>query len=1108
MMVHRTQLTSCWNLNNRKEKKQIMNSFKTILSTLFALCLTFSLYAQQVVSGKITDAQGEALIGANVFLVNENYRTLSGTITNVKGEYLMQIKDKGDLTIVFSFIGYKTKQVKYSGQSSLNMILDEDALLLDDAVVIGKKIERNQLGLTEREVVTSTQKLTTEMIKTVSVTSIEEALQGRLANVDILTSGEPGAKSSIRIRGTSSLNASSEPLIVINGVPYPTNIADDFNFSTANDEDFGALVNISPSDIESIEVLKDAAATAVWGSKGANGVLLIETKKGVSGKTRFSFSTKNFISQEANTIPMLDASQYVAMIQDAIWNTVNDRGYANSQDYLRLLYDTKEIGYDPTWIHFDEYNQDTDWLGEITRNGFSTDNSFSMTGGGDRANYRLSLGYNDESGTTVGTGFNRISTSLSINYKFSKKLDITTDFSFTNSERQSNWSKPRGKALTKMPNMSPYYINEDGTRSNEYFTPNIYFQGTLGDMESTKIKNGEFNPVAMANESVNNTNSTTSRFNLNLHYELMDGLNFYSISGLDIRKTKNKRFLPQSVTGVTWTDEWFNRSADMLSDKLYLSTDNKLIYDRNFNNVHNFVLSAIVQTEDNVSSSYKSEVSGNASPSTSDPTAGGTVAGMGSGTSRSRTLGFIGNIHYALFDRYMVSLGYRYEANSTMGDNNRWANFPSVGVAWHLGDEPFLESAGWLDDLKLRYSWGQSGNAPSGSYSYIGTFSTITPGYINMPAIEPKTIQLDNLKWETVTQSNFGVDFALLNESLRFNFDVYNKLTTDMLQKDVGLPSSSGYSKVKYFNSGSMSNKGWEFRIDYDIVKNKDWMVVMNFNLSQNINEIIELPSNLSEYKYDFENGKYAYKIIEGDPLGSFYGYKYLGVYQNEEETYARDSEGNSINDITGEPVIMYNGSEKVHPGDAKYIDWNGDGIINQYDIRYLGNSNPIFTGGGGLTIRYKNFTFTSFAHGRAGQKAVNQVRIDTENMRGKSNQSTVVLKRWRHEGDETTIPRALYDRGYNYLGSNRFVEDASFIRLKTLSLKYNIPKETLKKVKMSNAEIYVTAYDIYTWTNYTGQDPEVSLSNADGDVGYQIALDKASTPKAMRFTLGITIGF
>ncbi len=1085
-----------------------MNLFRIGTGLWLFFSIPFGAAAQKTVSGTIRDQESrEPLFAANVFIVNRNNRMLSGTTANVNGEYRIVVPEENGLTIVCSFIGYKTRSVAYTDQQQLDFDLEVESRLLEDATVVAKKIERNQLGLTDREVVTSTQKITTQMIENVPIASIEEALQGRLANVDILTAAEPGTKSSIRIRGTSSLNASSEPLIVVDGVPYPTDIADDFSFATANDEDFGALVNISPNDIESIEVLKDAAATAVWGSRGANGVLLIRTKKGMGGRTRFTFSSINDMRREPNTIPLLKAPQYVAMIQDAIWNTVNDRGYANSRDLLSLLYDTKEIGFDPGWVYFDEYNQETDWLAEITQTGYSTDNNFSMTGGGDRANYRLSLGYLGQTGTTIGTTFSRLSTLLSIKYLFSRKLDITTDFSFSSSGRDSYWSNPRGHALTKMPNMSPYFINDDGSRSAEYFTPNSYFQGTLGSMSSTSIGSGVFNPVAMVNESVNKTAQTTSRFVFNLHYELLKGLNFYSTTGFDIRLTKNKRFLPQSVTGVTWTDPWFNRSADLLSDNLFINTDNKLIYDHNFNKVHNVIVSGIVQTTENISSSYRSEVSGNASPSTSDPTAGGTIAGIGSGTSRSRQAGFIGNIHYALFDRYMVSAGYRYEANSTMGANNRWAGFPSLGVAWHLGDEPFLDRLEWLSSFKIRFSWGESGNAPTGSYSYIGTFNPITPGYIDMVAVQPNSIQLDNLKWETVTQTNVGIDFALHNDRMRFSFDLYDKVTTDMLQKDVGIPTSSGYTKTRFYNSGSLSNKGWEFRVDWDAVKSRELTLLLNFNISQNKNEIIELPDNLTEYKYDFGNGEFAYKVIEGNPLGSFYGYKYLGVYQNREETYARDGEGNVILDINGLPVTVRNGAEKVYPGDARYQDMNGDGIINQYDIVYLGNSNPLFTGGGGITAKYRRVTLVAFFHGRSGQKVVNQMRITTENMRGTNNQSTAVLRRWRHEGDGTTIPRALYGTGYNYLGSDRFVEDASYLRLKTLTLKYEFPKEMLRKINIDRADIYTTAYDLLTWTRYTGQDPEVSLSRDEG-VGYLIARDNSSTPRPMRFALGLTIGF
>lgn len=1077
--------------------------------SLFAAFLFVAQFAQaqKIVLGIIKDNQGLPLPGVNIYVVNPADRPITGTTTGAEGEYRLVFPDEEGLTLVYSFIGLKTQRIPYIDQFRVDVVLEEEEWMLEGAEIVARATVRNQVGLTDREVVASTQRITTEMLKTAPVLSIEEAIQGRMANVDILTSAEPGARSAIRIRGTSSLNASSEPLIVVDGVPYPTEIADDFNFATANDEDFGALVNISPTDIESIEVLKDAAATAIWGSKGANGVLILTTKKGQSGRSRFNFSSKYDLRKEPNTIPMLNAAQYVAMIQDAVWNTVNDRGYQGSLGYLSLLYDTNEIGFDPNWIYFKEYNQDTDWLEEITQTGYSLDNTFSMTGGGDRANYRLSLGYLSEEGTTIGTGFERFSSLLSIRYRFSNRFNITTDFSFSNAERESYWSNPRGQALTKMPNMSPYFIGENDERLSEYFTPNAYFQGTLGGMGSTEIKSGVFNPLAMVNESINNTSSTNSRFVFNLNYKLLDNLDYYGIVGLDIRKNKNKRFLPQSVTGVTWTDAWFNRSADMISDNVYLNTDNKLIYRYNLANIHQFILTGIFQTSESISSSYRSEVSGNASPSTSDPTAGGNIAGMDSGTSRSRQLGFIANAHYSLFNRYMFNAGYRREANSSMGANNRWAGFPTLGFAWHLSDEYFMEALDWLSTFKLRFSWGQSGNAPRGSYSYIGAFSPITPGYIDNIAIEPVRIQLDNLKWETVTQTNVGIDFSLIEDRLRFTYDWYDKITSDMLQTNVGLPTSTGHSKVNWFNSGKMSNKGWEFRVDYDFLRTSDWTASVNFNIAQNKNEIIELPENLTYYSYNFDNGNYAFQVKEGNPLGAFYGYKYEGVYQNIDDTYARDIDGNLILDISDKPVYIRNGDLRVYPGDAKYTDINGDGVIDQNDIVYLGNSMPIATGGGGVMLKYKNISMSAFFHGRAGQKVINQTRISTENMRGTANQSTAVLRRWRHEGDDTAIPRALYDTGYNYLGSDRFVEDASFLRLKTLTFRYQFPSNFLSRWLIERMEIYSTIYDLYTWTNYTGQDPEVSLSTQDG-VAYLIARDRSYTPKPVRVAFGLNIAF
>ncbi|KAA6320300.1 TonB-dependent receptor SusC [termite gut metagenome] len=456
-----------------------MKIFRLII-IMFCLIVTTTISAQKVLTWIIKDkVTGEVLTGASVYFQNKDNRSLNGAIAGADGTYKLKVPDDKNLVVVFSLIGYKTQSMKYTNQLKLDILLEEDSYLLDDVVITAKSLEKNVVGLTSRELVSATQKLSLDILETAPVTSIEDALQGRLVNVDILTSAEPGSSSSIRIRGTSSLNASSEPLFVVDGIPYNTNISDDFEFATANTEDFGALLNIAPSDIESIEVLKDAAATALWGSKGANGVLLISTKKGVSGKTRFNVDIKYQYGKERNTIPMLNASQYVAMIQDAIWNRINDLGSSTSISLMELLYNTKEIGYDPNWIYFNEYNQETNWLKEIIQPSNQTETNFSMSGGGEKATYRLSLGYFNEQGTTRGTNFNRLNTALNVRYLFSRRLDITTDFAFSTSDRDANWDNPRGQALNKMPNMSPYYIDADGKRTSEYFTPESYFQGTI-----------------------------------------------------------------------------------------------------------------------------------------------------------------------------------------------------------------------------------------------------------------------------------------------------------------------------------------------------------------------------------------------------------------------------------------------------------------------------------------------------------------------------------------------------------------------------------------------------------------------------------------------------
>lgn len=1062
-----------------------------------------ALAQKTVLSGRVTELLGgrqEPIFSANVVVVNTQNRYLNGVVTDVNGYYNLTVPVSGEpLTIKVSFIGMKTKTFPFTGQKTLNVVLESDALALSDVVVTERRLERDEMGISRKEQTSATQKINMdEIISTIPVSSIEEALQGQLGGVDIVLGGDPGARSAIRIRGTNSLSASSEPLIVIDGIPYATQINDEFNFATANEEDFGALLNIAPSDIESIEVLKDASATAIYGTKGSNGVLLITTKKGSRGRTNFSFSSKTTAKYEPESIPLLNGSEYVAMIQDALWNSANAKGLGSAKNELDLLFNTYEINYDPAFQFFDEYNVNTHWLDEVRQNAITTDNNFSLSGGGDKATYRFSLGYLNEQGTTVGTSLDRLSTKLNINYDFSERLRVTADFSFTQSDKDANYLNVRSEAMRKMPNKSPYYIDDQtGERTN------IYFSRQEEDFQGAFNGSNNYNPVAMAETSINNTKQREEKIAFRLQYRFPFALTYQGYVSMNMRTSRNNKFLPQEATGVLWNSSNANRSTDAVSDNFVLQSENKLLYNNLFDEVHSVIVTGLFRTDQAQSFSYTSVTSGNASPNLSDPVVGSVVAGIGSGLSETRSVSGIGQAVYTFDDRYVAKATVNMEGNSAMGRNRRFGTFPSFGLAWNMHEEDFVADWSWLDEAKTRIGLGWSGNAPSGSALYWGAYQAMG-NYMNLSAIQPVRIQLDKLKWETSREWNVGFDLRFWEGKINVTADYYNKYTYDLLLRNVDIPATTGFASISYLNSGELTNKGWEFRTDYEVFKTNNTRLAFNFNVSRNINKVESLPENMAEENYSFGNGNYAVKVVEGDPIGSFYGYRYKGVYQNTAETFALDANGKVMTDYKGDVIGMKNGSIPVYPGDAKYEDINHDGVINDYDIVYLGNSNPLLIGGGGFTAKYGAFNLTTFFYGRYGQKVINAARMSLESMYGNSNQSTAVLKRWRSEGDDTDIPRALYGLGYNYLGSDRFVEDASFIRLKTLSLTYNVSKNLCKRLGVNSLNIFCTGYDLFTWTNYTGQDPEVGLPNKATD----LVKDNATTPCSKRVSLGFNLNF
>lgn len=1090
-----------------------MERMKYIIISLLCL-VALHTQAQGTVTGTVTETFGgakEPCIGVNVTFQNSQNRIVTGITTDINGKYSIKVPagERG-LTLVFSYIGMKTKRIKYTGQSTVDMTMESDAHQIQEVEVRGKRSRYNDMGVSERQMAFATQKIDMSLITaTQPVTSIEEALQGQLGGVDIIAAGDPGAKSNIRIRGTATLNSSADPLIVIDGVPYNTTIDDSFDFNTASQEDFAQMLNLNPNDIESIEVLKDAASTAVYGTAGANGVLLITKKKGAMGKPRFSFTTKNSLKVEPRSMPMLNGNEYVAFIQDAIWNAANARGLAGQSALLEYLFDTPEINYNQGWRYFDEYNQNVDWLDYVRSNAFTTDNSFAMSGGGERATYRYSLSYSNEGGTTKGTGLGRLTTSLDIGYKFSEKLRVNAEYSYTDTKKDEPWSnRVRAEALRKMPNKSPYFIDDaTGNMTSTWFTRQNAdeFQGAFNGSKN-------FHPIIMAEESFSKSSIKEQKMTVRASFYATKHLTYRGYVSMRFNTTKVNKFLPQTATGVTTDNTWSNQASDAYTNSFSLQTENKLMYtDEWYDKLHQLTVTALWRTSQNRSSNYSTVRYNVASSAISDPgSGGGALLSQGSGTSEGRTLSGIGSLVYTLLDRYTINGTVNYEGRSSLGKDNRWGLFPSIGISWQFADEPFMRwSNGWLSEWKIRASYGMSGNAPSGTSPYVGTYAAIG-NYMDASAITANKMQLNKLKWETSQEVNIGTDISLWEGRLTATFDYYHKKTKDLLQKNYAVPSYTGYPtssnvvKLNWFNSGRIENKGWEFRIDCNVLKSKTWNLSINWNISRNINTIIELPENQNTETYTFNNGEYATRQIPSTAVGSFFGYKSLGVYQNTEDTYAKDAEGNVMTDLQGKPIVMRNGTYTCFPGDAKYEDIDHNGLIDKNDIVYLGNANPIVSGGGGFNLKYKNIGMTVFLHYRLGQKIINQARMEAESMRGSDNQSTAVLRRWRNEGDQTDIPRALWGWGFNYLGSDRFVEDCSFVRLKTLSVNYSFPKSICKSLGMNTISMFVTAYDLFTFTNYTGQDPEVNLPSGITD----LAKDNSQTPRSKKFAMGLTVNF
>ncbi|MFD1257298.1 SusC/RagA family TonB-linked outer membrane protein [Mucilaginibacter terrae] len=1087
-----------------------------IIYSVVILCVfsTWNAKAQTgekiLIKGRIIDSRDKLpVIGATVVEQDNDKRTITGAATDIDGNFAIKISSVNN-KVSISIIGYKTKILDIGTRRVFNTTLESNSNSLNEVTVTARQQVNNGSGLTidKRDQTTSTVTLNAKDVEELQATTIDQAIQGRLPGVDIVSnSGDPGAGMSIKIRGTSTINGATNPLIVVDGVPFETTVPSGFNFATADNTQYADLLSIAPSDIRDISILKDAAATAVWGSRAASGVLIINTKRGVRGAPTISYTFKGTSTQQPTGIPLLTGDQYSTFIPEMF---MNETGTPLN------TFTIKEFEYDPNNLYFyNNYSQNTDWQKAISQRGNVFDNNISISGGGDKARYFASVGYNSQIGTTVGTGLKRLNTRLNLDYIVSDKIRFTTFVSYAHTTTDYNYSGSsngtgsdgvRNIASIRAPNSSIYEYNEFGILTPNYFTPAANVQGQYP---------GTYNPVAMANTALNGLVNDRITPHFYLQYNILKGvLNATSDVVFDINNGKQNRFLPQQATGRPFTENNVNRASYSDYDVYSISTKTNLVFTPRASEKHSFTGLLSLQSNDVKSLSQGQLVSNTASDQLQDPSSPGRLNidnAINSSIVQRRDVAALLNGQYKFLDRYIINVAVRGDGSSRFGSNNRYGLFPSVSGRWRVSGEPFMKSVSkkWLDDLSFRGSYGVSGSAPNGDYLFYNNYVNNSTNYLGLSGLYSNNIQLDNLKWETLEGFDAGINLIMFKNRLNLDFGIYRNRTKDLLTT-INLSSFNGYNSV-LLNAGTLDNQGFEFSIFSTPYKSKNFIFDFNFNISSNINSLRSVsPYYPTQSGNTNVNGSYLSLLQVNNPLGSFYGYKFKGVYKDADATIARDAAGAKILSPSGTPVQMrfnYPATDYLFkPGDAVYEDINHDGNINYQDVVYLGNGSPKFTGGFGPTLTFRgNLKLQAYFNFRTGGQIINGTKISTTNQYSFNNQSTAVLRRWRTEGDETEIPRALYRAGYNWLGSDRYVEDGTFLRFRSVTARYTFTKAFARRLKSKNLSLYLTAENLLTLTKYTGQDPEVSTR---GEGISQATIDYSTTPPLKQFTLGLTATF
>ncbi len=996
---------------------------------LFLLVVNIIAEAQnQRLNGKVASAVDRSgLPGVNVVIKG----TSQGTITDIEGQFSIDVPSGS--TLQFSFIGFKSQELIYVGQTNISIALEEEAKELSEVVVVGYS------SIQKRDITGAITTINADKLKGISFNGLDQALQGQAPGVQVTqSSGTPGGGVSVRIRGVTSISAGNTPLYVIDGIPVETGGLSARSFGGQNDN---ALSLINPNDIESYNILSDASAKALYGSRASNGVVVITTKRGKNSATKITADIQRGIVDPVKTLELLNATQLLELQREAVENA------DQNPDALGLISGVTD-------------GINTNWQDEVLRTGIMQQYQLSATGGDENTKFYISGSFREEEGVQLNNKFQRASFTINLDQKLTEKLSLATNMTLS-------------RALNKRVKGDNFLdgVYSGAVKSLPFYTPYNEQGALVGPGSPLYAAFPNFNPVAQALLPRFNAYTVKGLASVNATYQFNPNLKLKAQTSLDYNDVTEDQYESSQTAIGGFLSSVGGQGYGVFIANTYSNIDSyiTLSYNKDFSVKHK--MSAVLGTELYQNYSNGGSVEGRIFPSddfTYISSAGVVDSGSSLREPPHSILSFFGEARYDYDDRILVTASMRTDGSSNFGKNNRFGYFPSLSAAWRISQEKFFPST-YINDLKLRSSIGLTGNERIGAFNFLGTWGTST--YSGSSGVTPNNVPNPNIKWETTREINVGVDIGMWEGRIQSTMNAYYNKTSDLLlTRPYAL--TTGFAGI-FDNVGEMENKGLELSItSVNIDKALRWTTTMN--LSRNLNKVLFLADSIPIFRgYSGEGVDRTNIIKEGEPLGSFWGLNYLGV-----------------NPATGNAI---------------YEDRNKDGLISNADGMVIGNAQPKLIGGITNQFQYGRFDLSIFFNFSVGNKVLNFSKATLVNMGGdiQNNQSVDALRRWQKPGDITDIPKYELGSTLNNLHSNRLLEDASYLRLKNVSIGYSLSSKLIDRLSLSQVRVYASATNLWTLTKYTGSDPEVST--LDGSTAAQ-GIDFFTLPQVRTISVGINV--